>query len=421
MIKVKLFSKIKSRGKFMSLIMQNKKKNDSDKRKQLYTWVGCGLVIVLTLVAVVPNLGSDNKPDYSKFSNSKMADLAALPFGTDAEAGNFLMNNPEYQEASNADLLGSLFSSDDRKARQAADKANGNPPPPDPEYKAIADQNKLIEKNKKVAENRIEKRKKSNKEYAEAKNRVNARQTQGGKTLQGGSRLGGGSASSGVTGSIWAYQGKNISGQSMPSAHTATAQDYASAKKYGRNVGVYQAGIESAKGANAKDGDAAAAGAIDAFQGGVTDDELKKDAEETGLDELPEGVSADLRDDLARDLSDDVNDYNNNGDNDNKKDNNNEYSINENCIDNRGNPVWKCFGMKALNEALSMGFGYITWGAQGGWKEQKFKKEYYEWCKGNMAQCNPNRGSGGSYGGRGTNGQIKINNPFQYKGGWWNN
>ncbi|MCR5504429.1 MAG: hypothetical protein K6E94_02510 [Elusimicrobiaceae bacterium] len=402
----------------MSLIIRNKKKDDGDKRKQLYTWVGCGLVMVLTLVAVVPNLGSDNKPDYSKFSNSRMADLAALPFGTDAEAGNFLRNNPEYQDASNADLLGSLFSSDDRKARQAADKEKGTPPPPDPEYKAIADQNKLVEKHKKVAEKRVEKRKKANKEYADAKKKVNARQARGGKTLQAGKGGSGGGASSGVTGSIWSYQGKNINGSGMPSAHTATAQDYASAKKYGRNVGVYQAGIESAKGANAKDGDTAAAGAMDAFQKGLTGEELAKDAEEAGLDELPEGVSADLRDELAHDLSDDVDDYNDNGDDDGNKDNNNEYSINENCIDNKGNPVWKCFGMKALNEALSMGFGYITWGIQGGFREQKFKKQRNDWCvKNNYASsvC------GGSYGGRGTNGQIKINNPFLYNGGWWNN
>jgi len=367
----------------MSLIIKNNKnRNDGDKRKQLYTWVGCGLVIVLTLVAVVPNLGNDGKPDYSKFASSKMQDLAALPFGTDAEAGNFLRNNPEYQDASNADLLGSLFSSDDRKARQAADKENGAPPPPDPEYKAVADQNKKMEKAQKIIQERASKRAKSNKQYNDAKEKIKARQSQnqGGKQLAGGSRVGQGSASSGVTGSIWAYQGKNISGQSIPSAHTATAKDYAAAKKFGRGTGFYQAGVESKKAGEAKDADTAAASAIDAFQKGITDEELKKDEEETGLDELPEGINEDFRDDLARDLSDDVNDQNNNGDGDNGDNPTDDYTINENCIDNRGNPVWNCFLMKGLGSLLDAGTSYLSWAAQGGLSNQKMERARLKWC-----------------------------------------
>jgi len=367
----------------MSLIIKNNKnRNDGDKRKQLYTWVGCGLVIVLTLVAVVPNLGNDGKPDYSKFASSKMQDLAALPFGTDAEAGNFLRNNPEYQDASNADLLGSLFSSDDRKARQAADKENGAPPPPDPEYKAVADQNKKMEKAQKIIQERASKRAKSNKQYNDAKEKIKARQSQnqGGKQLAGGSRVGQGSASSGVTGSIWAYQGKNISGQSIPSAHTATAKDYAAAKKFGRGTGFYQAGVESKKAGEAKDADTAAASAIDAFQKGITDEELKKDEEETGLDELPEGINEDFRDDLARDLSDDVNDQNNNGDGDNGDNPTDDYTINENCIDNRGNPVWNCFLMKGLGSLLEAGTSYLSWAAQGGLSNQRREMTRLKWC-----------------------------------------
>lgn len=367
----------------MSLIIKNNKnRNDGDKRKQLYTWVGCGLVVVLTLVAVVPNLGNDGKPDYSKFASSKMQDLAALPFGTDAEAGNFLRNNPEYQDASNADLLGSLFSSEDRKARQAADKENGAPPPPDPEYKAVADQNKKMEKAQKIIQERASKRAKSNKQYNDAKEKIKARQiqNQGGKQLAGGSRVGQGSASSGVTGSIWAYQGKNISGQSIPSAHTATAKDYAAAKKFGRGTGFYQAGVESKKAGEAKDADTAAASAIDAFQKGITDEELKKDEEETGLDELPEGINEDFRDDLARDLSDDVNDQNNNGDGDNGDNPTDDYTINENCIDNRGNPVWNCFLMKGLGSLLEAGTSYLSWAAQGGLSNQKMERARLKWC-----------------------------------------
>jgi len=278
--------------------------------------------------------------------------------------------------------LGSLFSSDDRKARQAADKENGAPPPPDPEYKAVADQNKKMEKAQKIIQERASKRAKSNKQYNDAKEKIKARQSQnqGGKQLAGGSRVGQGSASSGVTGSIWAYQGKNISGQSIPSAHTATAKDYAAAKKFGRGTGFYQAGVESKKAGEAKDADTAAASAIDAFQKGITDEELKKDEEETGLDELPEGINEDFRDDLARDLSDDVNDQNNNGDGDNGDNPTDDYTINENCIDNRGNPVWNCFLMKGLGSLLDAGTSYLSWAAQGGLSNQKMERARLKWC-----------------------------------------
>ena len=159
----------------MAIIMRNngQKRDQGDKRKQIYTWVGCGLVMVLTLISVVPNMGSEQKaPDYSKFSSSRMQDLAALPFGTDAEAGSFLRGNSEYSELSNADLLGSLFSSEDRKERQAKDKAEGVPPPPDPEYKEIAKQKELDEKNKQIQEARIENKKKDKLDFEQRKKAV---------------------------------------------------------------------------------------------------------------------------------------------------------------------------------------------------------------------------------------------------------
>ena len=141
----------------MAIIMRSsgQKRDQGDKRKQLYTWVGCGLVGVLTLIGVLPNAGREPQaPDYSKFSSSRMQDLAALPFGSDAEAGSFLRENPEYSEVSNADLLGSLFSSEDRQERQAQDKAEGVPPPPDPEYKDIAMQKAKAEENELIKEAR---------------------------------------------------------------------------------------------------------------------------------------------------------------------------------------------------------------------------------------------------------------------------
>ena len=363
----------------MALIMRNngQKRDDGDKRKQLYTWVGCGLVVVLTLFSVIPNLGSDNKPDYGKFSSTRMQDLAALPFGTDAEAGNFLRNNPDYQEMSNSDLWG-LFSEEERKERQALDAANGNPPPPDLEYKDIADQKKKIEEAQEINKKRVEKRKKAVKDYNDRKQKVKNANNNGGKTLQGGTRAGQGGASSGVTGSTWAYQKKDING--MPAAHTATAKDYAFANKMGRSTGFAQAALESAKGANAADADAAAAGAINAFQKEISAEELKKDEEELGLDEVPADIDEDFRDDLYKDLNDDVNDQNGDGDDDGDPDPK-DYDIGENCIDTNGEVSWKCMGMKALQSGLDLVTDYLSWGLQGGWKEGRQQRKMFNKCK----------------------------------------
>ena len=45
----------------MAIIMRSsgQKRDQGDKRKQLYTWVGCGLVGVLTLIGVLPNAGRE--------------------------------------------------------------------------------------------------------------------------------------------------------------------------------------------------------------------------------------------------------------------------------------------------------------------------------------------------------------------------
>ena len=212
------------------------KRDQGDKKKQIYTWVGCGLVAVLTLISVVPNMGSEPKaPDYSKFSSSRMQDLAAMPFGTDAEAAMFLRDNPEYAGVSNAELLGSLFSAEDRKERQEQDKAEGVPPPPDPEYRAIVKQKELDEKNKQIQENRIQKNQRDKEEYDKRKKEVaqkerdraqkaaqkknakqnqqqvrNQKQTTPGTLASNSSRLGSTGGSSGVTGSIWRTDSKDI-------------------------------------------------------------------------------------------------------------------------------------------------------------------------------------------------------------------
>lgn len=359
----------------MSIIIRNsgQKRDQGDNKKQLYTWVGCGLVVTLTLISVISNIGGEEKPDYSKFASSRMQDLAAMPFGTDAELNNFLGENPEYDNISNKDLLGSLFSSEEREERKAKDEAEGVPPPPDPEYKAIALSKEKAEQKKQIREERRERAAKLNKkrvQYNTARQATNQN-----KLSSSSGRVGTGSASTSVTGTIWRDEGKNIKGKEMPSNHAATAKDVAFAKNMGKNTGFYQASVESLKAGNASDLDTAAQSAIDAFQGTKTAEELEKDKEEAGLDELPTGLNEDLQDQLKRDLGDDVKNANNNNNDKDKTDNQNTYDVNENCIDTNGEFSWKCMGAKLLSQGISLGFDYMKWGAQGGWKESKARKE----------------------------------------------
>lgn len=162
----------------MTIIMRKsgQKRDGGDGRKALYTWSGCGLVIILTLVTVLPNIGAEPQPDYSNFSSSRMQDLAALPFGTDAEEADFLRDNPEYKQLSNMDLLGSLFSSEDRKERQIKDQEEGTPPPPDPEYKEIFNQKYKIEKAKEVVQEREEKKVRAKEQFAKAKEELQVKE-----------------------------------------------------------------------------------------------------------------------------------------------------------------------------------------------------------------------------------------------------
>ncbi len=348
----------------MAIIMRSsgQKRDQGDNRKQIYTWVGCGLVMVLTLVSVIPNMGSEDKPDYSKFSSQRMQDLASLPFGTDAEADNFLRNNPEYANVSNADLLGSLFSSEDKAERQAKDETEGVPPPPDPEYREIARQREKAEEDAYIRQSRIERRKRESEAFDQRRERVTQKERerakkiskkknvtqapvrkQNEKTQQANlsSRSGGfssGGGSTGVTGSIWRYEGNNTkTGQtgSMPANHNLTAQDVAFAK--GRSADLYRAGVESKKGENAQSAEGAATGAMDAFQDGVTPEGLENDEQELGLDEVPEGVDASLQDELERSIGDEVNKQESN-----KK--SSDTANGKNCTINESNCMNTCTG-----------------------------------------------------------------------------
>ena len=358
----------------MAIIMRSngQKRDQGDKRKQIYTWVGCGLVAVLTLISVIPNSGSEQQaPDYSKFSSSRMQDLAALPFGTDAEAGSFLRENAEYAGiASNADLLGSLFSSEERKERQAQDKAEGVPPPPDPEYKEIARQKAKAEEAEAIKEARAERKKKEQEMYKKAqeslKNKTGNKKTQSGQQVRQQNSAttpgtlnpssGGGRTSSGgsAVGTSWNYEKKDIKtgNNTTPTAHQATAQDLAFAK--GRNADLYRASVESLKGAKADSAEAAATGALEAFQEGEkTIQDIEQDQQELGLDELPKGLNEDLQDELKRTIGDDVNKQSNSKSSDTSK--GKEYSVNENCMDSNGHINKECRKAKIYDMLLTAG------------------------------------------------------------------
>lgn len=414
----------------MAIIMRSsgQKRDQGDKRKQIYTWVGCGLVGVLTLISVIPNMGSEPQaPDYSKFSSSRMQDLAALPFGSDAEAGSFLRENPEYAAISNEDLLGSLFSPEERKERQAQDKAEGVPPPSDPEYREIAMQKAKDEEAALIKEARRQREMQAKESFKKEKDRVTKKEkeraaktaknkttkqpqqqvrNQNAKTTpqtlgSSGSRGGSSAGSTGVTGSIWRHEGKDVKAGSAVANHIATAQDVAFAKDKGRNVGLDVAAIESMKGAGASSAEGAAAGSIDAFQGEVAAEDLEKDEEELGLDDLPTGLNEDLQDDLKRELSDDVNKQAST----NKSTNTakgKEYSVNDNCMDSNGKFVSSCFWSKVAMKGLDLAINVVTSCATGGGCFSKSGSSPWQSCGDgciyNSQTGAMNTGSGSNYG-----------------------
>ena len=375
----------------MAIIMRSSgQKRDQDNKRRIYTWVGCGLVTILTLVSVVPNMGSEPKaPDYSKFSSYRQQDLAAMPFGSDAEESDFLNNNPEYAGISNEELLGSLFSSEDKEERQARDESEGVPPPPDPEYKEIAIQKERIEENKRIDEERKQRRVADRERIAAARQKIvnqsrernqnRAKNTTGPRSQKettrpatfsprgGISNRGGGGTSVGVT---WAYQDKKIDAKnnSMPADHNITAKDMAFAEKYGRGAGLDVAAIKSAKAEKDEDLDKAAHDAISAFQDEVTPESLEDDKNELGLDgELPT-IDPGLQDELRSAINDDINKQSS-GNNNNKSSGTaggKEYSINENCIDTNGQFVRSCVMGKLLNWGLTTaGNMFSSWASNG--------------------------------------------------------
>ena len=382
----------------MAIIMRKsgqKREDGNDKKKQLYTWSGCGLVIILTLVMVLPNAGSKPQPDYSKFSSSKMQDLAALPFGSDDEAADFLRANPDYKDVSNAELLGSLFSPEDRKARHERDELKGTPPPPDPEYQEIYEKKLKDEEAKGIVKERRERRTRETAEYKKAKEaraekikqKKEARLAAARKskeqsptkvsTLSKGSGLSSQGASSAVVGTTWGYSDKNTKG--TPGAtntgnnHEITAKDLAFAKNKGRDTGFYQAVVESRKGANADTAEGRMAGAMKAFDGSVEvgSKELASDEDLAleGDEDITDLIDTDAMKDLTNAINDDVNKQASK-EQEKAKDNSNE--LNANCMDRKGKwnktCFWSTFWMELAKSSINGLVNCATSGCWNNWK-----------------------------------------------------
>ncbi|MBO4675135.1 MAG: hypothetical protein J5601_03500 [Elusimicrobiaceae bacterium] len=302
-----------------------------------------------------------------------MQDLAAMPFGTDAEAASFLGGNPEYGEvASNAKLLESLFSSEDRKERHEKDVAEGVPPPPDPEYREEAIKKEKIAENKRIESERKQKIKAERERIEAAQRRISAQNKNKKTTGQvrpqkettrpanfnpsnGISSHGGGGGT--TTGTTWAYQDKKIDtkNNSMPLDHAMTAKDEMFAK--GRSGDLYRVGKESKNAENALTAEKAASGAIDAFQNGEVQTEgVEDDKNELNFDgELPT-VDPNLKDDIKRAINDDIKNEQNSKKNSSDTAKGKEYSINENCMDSNGHINRECRKAKFYDKLFEFGF-----------------------------------------------------------------
>ena len=370
----------------MAIIMRSSgQKRDQDDKRKIYTWVGCGLVVVLALISIVPNMGGEKKPDYSRFTSTRMQDLAALPFGTDEDSEEFLQDNPSYSRVADAEL-NALFSSEEREERQAKDKAEGVPPPPDAEYKDIAkDIAKEQEvKNIQAARAARKKREKEERRQQAQQKAVQARQTPNNKQTQpqnfrtGGNSLGNSSGLSGVTGSIWAHNDKNKKGSVAAAAgHSMTQQDLNFLAKNGRTTGLDVAAIKSEKAAKEEDLEKAASEAIKAFQEEVDADELEKDKEELGIEE---GASINLDEDMGDKLRSSIKDEvdKQNAENKDKEKKGKEYSVNENCFSNTGKFDWGCFGMKVGMKLFDSALSCASSGCWNSWKYNGTKDGVFE-------------------------------------------
>ncbi len=259
----------------MAIITGNKKSKAAQDKRQAYTWAACIMVAVFVIAIAAPLLssGSKSEEDY----RARAYDLAQLPFNNDA-AEEALLAQAQYSDIPKNDLINSIYSKEDKAERQATDAVEGVPAPPDDEYKAAAVQRERKEARTAARENA----------RRAAAERVAASPTRVG-SLSRSSMATSGGASSGVSARIWTREDQQRNSGATASNPNSQLLAKVNARG-GRATGFTDAYMKSSGAANAKDADAAAAGAVDAFAKGVTADsakvaegKLEKDAKDLEL------------------------------------------------------------------------------------------------------------------------------------------
>lgn len=261
----------------MSLIIKSGE-NKKQTNKQAYTWAACILVSVFLVSIAVPLMGTKKEQSGQDYKE-RAYDLAQLPFSND-EATDALLFSDKYQDIGKKDLIGTLFSKEDKEKRQQEDKVSGVPAAPDAEYKEAEIQKENIARRRAAVEER-----------RAAASAPNVPTSTG--SLRAGGMVSGGGGSSGVSANIWRSDDKDRESGSAARGGSGfdgnKAQLLASIKS-GRGTGFVDATMQSGAAAKNKNAEGAAAGAINAFQKGAGD---KKAEAETDLEKKAEGLAID--------------------------------------------------------------------------------------------------------------------------------
>ncbi|WP_428897855.1 hypothetical protein Dip518_000039 [Parelusimicrobium proximum] len=245
-------------------------------KKSAYTWGACGIVLIL-VVAIIASLsgGPQNSQASMGDLRSRSYDLASMQFTSDM-AEQELLAKAQYEDIKNNPVTSTLYSEADKEARQEADAAGDyfEALPPDEEYAEAA------------AELAAES---SYSDYGRGSSYsptvINPLSVGGGSSFGGG---GGGFGSGTYSG----YGGAGYSGSGKGGKGGTSGDANAMKRLRNSNTGLAQAYAQSRDAAK-KDGEAALAGAGDAFQGGKGAGEVESlmDAEEGALGELnPEEI-----------------------------------------------------------------------------------------------------------------------------------
>lgn len=266
----------------MSIIIRNGGKSRRNDKNQIYTWVACGLVFVFAISILVAVKNSGPKSESQEAYRKQAFDLGNMPFSDDS-AEQYLLASNKYNDIAKNDLINGLFSKKQKEERQEDDKLNGVPAAPDEEYAAAQ---KAMEAKKK----RATKPRKAASKPAPVKT---SRSSLSGRSMVTASGGGGG-----TRGTVWGAPNTQRIASSNNQAQKAALMAQV---KGAKTMGLQHAAQASAAAANANDMESAAAGAVDAFQKGSTEEskeflegELENNADALNVDE------GDLKEKLER-------------------------------------------------------------------------------------------------------------------------